>query len=291
MITDIQKFSIHDGKGTRTTVFFKGCPLRCKWCHNPETQNYKRQLYFYKDRCRGCNSCQEVCKHQAAFFTQKCVACGECVTACNYSARKICGRDIGIDELVSEIMKDEPFYEASGGGVTLSGGEVLSTDMDYLLKLMQELYKNGISVNIDTCGYVPFDRIEKVIPYTDTFLYDIKLTDSEEHIRYTGTDNKLIIENLIKLSKLNANIWIRLPIIGGVNDNEGHVNSVAELLKGNEISYSRISLLPYHNTGSSKYELIGYKYPGNDFYTPKEEDMELLKDRMTELGLVNVYIG
>lgn len=291
MITGIQKYSIHDGKGTRTTVFFKGCPLSCKWCHNPETQSFDRQLYFYKDRCLGCNACQKVCKYQAAFDLNKCIACGECVEACNYSARKICGQNIEIDELVDEIMKDEPFYESSGGGVTLSGGEVLATNMDDLKKLMQKLHRNGISINIDTCGYAPFDRFEKVIPYTDTFLYDIKLVDLEEHIRFTGVDNRLIIDNLIKLSKLKPNIWIRLPIIGGVNNNEAHVNSVAELLIGNNISYSRITLLPYHNTGSRKYELIGNKYPGNDFYTPNEESMQLLKDKMTELGLVNVFIG
>ena len=291
MITGIQKYSIHDGKGTRTTVFFKGCPLSCKWCHNPETQSFDRQLYFYKERCLGCNACQKVCKYQAAFDLNKCIACGECVEACNYSARKICGQNIEIDELVDEIMKDEPFYESSGGGVTLSGGEVLATNMDDLKKLMQKLHRNGISINIDTCGYAPFDRFEKVIPYTDTFMYDIKLVDLEEHIRFTGVDNLLIIDNLIKLSKLKPNIWIRLPIIGGVNNNEAHVNSVAELLIGNNISYSRITLIPYHNTGSSKYELIGNKYPGNDFYTPNEESMQLLKDKMTELGLVNVFIG
>ncbi|MCR4653620.1 MAG: glycyl-radical enzyme activating protein [Eubacterium sp.] len=291
MITDIQKFSIHDGKGTRTTVFFKGCPLRCAWCHNPETQSYGQQLYFYEERCRGCNSCRNVCRYQAAFVSQRCVACGACVPACNYSARKMCGRDPGVDELVAEIMKDEPFYEASGGGVTLSGGEVLSTDMDYLQKLMQALYRNGISVNIDTCGYVSFERIEKVIPYTDTFLYDIKLTDPEEHLRYTGVDNRLIIDNLIRLSRSKADIWIRLPIIGGVNDHEGHVKAVAELLKENDISYSRISLLPYHNTGSSKYGRIGSEYPGKNFYTPEAAQMQLLKDKLTEAGLVNVYVG
>lgn len=290
MITDIQRFSIHDGQGTRTTVFFKGCPLCCKWCHNPETQDYDRQIYYYRDRCTGCGLCREVCEYNAIDDTNNCALCGKCISACNYNARRICGEEIDVDNLVCELMKDEMFYETSGGGVTLSGGEVLSSDIDYLTLLISKLYKNGISVNIDTCGYVSFDRFEKVLPYTDVFLYDIKLVDADLHRQYTGLDNGLIIDNLIRLNGKKARIWIRLPIIGGVNNNTRHINSVGRLLIDNNINYERISLLPYHKAGSGKYEQIGSKYSGDDFYTPDENELNEYKRLLMDMGLKNIFI-
>ena len=290
MITDIQKYSIHDGKGTRTTVFFKGCPLRCRWCHNPETQSFEKEIFYFKERCTGCNACRNICPCNAVDGRDRCQLCEKCVDVCNYDARKVCGREISVDQLEKELMKDEMFYELSGGGVTLSGGEVLASNQEYLVALMSRLHKNGISINIDTCGYVPYSCFESVLPYTDTFLYDIKLVDPELHKEYTGVDNTLILDNLKKLNEDGAKIWIRLPIIGGVNDTEIHMEKVAQLLIDNHIHYERITILPYHNTGSGKNELIGQPVIQDEFYTPDEQRLQQLKEILLGKGLMNVHI-
>ena len=193
MITNIQKYSIHDGEGTRTTVFFKGCPLSCKWCHNPETQSYKKGLLFYAERCTGCRACMEECPQGAVSVKDgkvfmeagRCTGCETCIDVCVNNAREICGKTYGIQELTAELLKDQMFYETSHGGVTLSGGEVLARDLDYVENLMKCLKRRGIRINVDTCGAVPWQTFERVLPYTDVFLFDIKVMDSEKHRFYT----------------------------------------------------------------------------------------------------------
>lgn len=238
LVANIQKYAIHDGKGIRTTVFFKGCPLACRWCHNPETQGYGRELIFYEERCTGCGECGEECGNGAVtaadgkVYTDKelCRGCGECVDGCMRNARQLCGRGYSVGELAEELLKDRAFYETSGGGVTLSGGEPLVQDMDYLERLMGTLCGRGISVNVDTCGAVAFERLERVMPYTDRFLFDLKLMDEDKHREYTGRDNGLILENLKLLSGKGARIWIRIPVIGGVNDEAEELERMAGFL-------------------------------------------------------------
>lgn len=299
LVTNIQKYSIHDGEGTRTTVFFKGCPLSCKWCHNPETQSYKKAILFYEERCTGCSMCVMECTQGAISvkdgkaFTDaaKCIGCEACTDACVNNAREICGRTYEVQELTRELLKDQIFYETSNGGVTLSGGEVLAGNLDYVENLMKCLKMRGIRTNIDTCGAVPWQAFERVIPYTDVFLYDIKFMESEKHQLYTGTDNHRILENLVRLSDAGAKIWVRIPVIGGANDVPEEIKAIGEFLKTKGIHACQVNLLPYHNTGSGKYGRAGMEYEGKNFYTPSEEAMSSLKEMLQNYVNYPVYIG
>ena len=300
-VTNIQKFSIHDGDGIRTTVFFKGCPLRCVWCHNPETQAYPPQLQFDRAKCTGCGFCVRVCPNQAVTVDpmtgksvtdpSKCDLCGRCAKACPVSAREVIGREYTVRELVREVMKDEMFYEESGGGVTLSGGEVMTIDPDYLLALVKELHRQGLNVTIDTCGYVPYERFSAILPYVDTFLYDIKAMDPAVHEQYMGVDNRLILENLIRLSRDGARIYIRIPTVKEVNGTREHMQAVIDFLKANEIRVAQVNLLPYHDTGSGKYPRLGLEYGGADLHAPDREEMQGFVELFKSQGFTNTKIG
>ncbi len=295
LITNIQRFSIHDGDGIRTTVFFKGCPLHCTWCHNPETQQYKKQILTDPEKCTGCASCVRVCPQGAVHLeggketTDRmiCDGCGTCTEYCILNLRETAGKEYEIKNLVKELKKDEIFYEQSGGGVTLSGGEVLSVDMDYIEALAKELVRQGITVTVDTCGHVPYENFQRLLPYVSAFLYDIKAMDSEIHKQYTGVDNTLILENLKKLSsdaKRKAKIYIRIPVIKGVNAEDAEMEAIAGWLKAQRIQASQVNLLPYHNTGSSKYGRLGETYRGGEFETPDKEEIERLSEIFRKAG-------
>jgi pyruvate formate lyase activating enzyme len=299
LITNIQKYSIHDGEGIRTTVFFKGCPLTCTWCHNPETQSFSKQLLFQAEKCTGCGSCVNACpshavtiKDNAAYTKESlCVQCGNCEDYCLQNIREMSGKYYTVDELVKEVEKDRAFYEQSHGGITLSGGEVLSQDMTYLLELLEKLSNKGYRVNIDTCGYAPFERFRQVLPFTHTFLYDVKLMDNDLHKKYTGVANQLILDNLKKLSNEGAKIWIRLPLIKGINDRIEHIKELGMFLKEEDILAEHIHLLPYHNTGSNKYTRLNKKYMGEDYKTPSNEELKQLADILHTYGSWNIIIG
>ena len=254
-ITNIQKFSIHDGDGIRTTVFFKGCPLKCEWCHNPETQRFEKEMQVDREKCTGCGTCASVCPNGAVRMTEDhrpswdpkaCTFCGKCENFCPAGVREIVGREYTVKELTKELMKDQMFYEESGGGVTFSGGEVMSMDMDFILAMAKELKRQDVTLTIDTCGYVPYERFEKILPYVNTFLYDVKVMDPELHKKYMGTDNKLILENLIRLSQDGARIYIRIPTIKEVNGNEENMKETIAFLKQHDIHPAGVNLLPYH---------------------------------------------
>ena len=299
-VFNIQKYSIHDGDGIRTTIFFKGCPINCAWCHNPESQRFDKELLYFKDRCTGCGKCVQRCPNgantmvdgKAELDRSKCNACGVCADWCIVQARDIAGKEYTVKELVKEAEKDRLFYEESGGGITLSGGEVMSMDMDYIEQLCKILYNKGYSVNIDTCGFAPYADYKRILPYVDTFLYDIKAMDKATHEKYIGVDNELILENLKKLSADGAKINIRIPTIVGVNATEEFMNDVVNFLKNNNISVKQINLLPYHNTGMHKYSKLDRLYDTDGIMDkPSAESMELFKNIFIKNGFNNTKIG
>lgn len=299
LITDIQKYSIHNGAGIRTTVFFKGCPLSCIWCHNPETQSFSEQLLFDRGKCTGCGSCVPACPSKAIRLTgklaatdeSKCVHCGVCLDYCLQNIREIAGKHYTIKALMEEIEKDKVFYEQSGGGVTFSGGEVFAQDMDYMEELLSKLHGKGYRIDLDTSGYAPFHQIKRLLPYVDTFLYDVKIMDTDLHKRYTGVDNHLILENLKKLSEEQAAIWIRIPVIGGVNNTTAHMEAIAKFIKAEKISIRQIHLLPYHNTGSGKYKRLNREYKGEDYYPPTNDELNNYVTVFQQYGFNRIITG
>ncbi|MBE7004063.1 MAG: glycyl-radical enzyme activating protein [Ruminococcaceae bacterium] len=300
LVFNIQKFSVHDGDGIRTTIFFKGCPLRCAWCHNPESQSYEKELILHRHKCTACGSCVKRCPVGAneivdgtlVFHREKCTGCGACIDWCIPEARELAGREYTVDELVKEAKKDLPFYEQSGGGVTLSGGEVLSMrDMDYVEELCRRLKREGVSVFIDTSGFAPYEHFARLLPYVDAFLYDVKGIDPDEHRENIGADNTLILANLIRLSNDGARIYLRLPIVEGKNDSAENITKLAGFLRENHIEPYRINLLPYHDIGRGKYAGLDRPYDEEGMHVPSGERMEELKAMFETHGFHNIKIG
>ena len=266
-IFDIQRNSFVDGPGIRTTVFFKGCNLNCKWCHNPESQAPQQEMMFYKDKCVGCEKCREVCP----YHLEKCDFCGKCELYCAADARKICGREYKVDEVFFEVVKDKTFYDNSGGGVTFSGGECM-LQIDFLCEILKKCKENGIHTAVDTAGNVPWEYFERILKYTDLFLYDIKLFDREKHKQYTGADNNVILDNLKKLFEGGASVWIRIPVIPGANDTEEEMRKIKEFLK--PYSPLKIELLCYHKMGEHKYDALNMQM--TQFSVPDKATLDKL---------------
>lgn len=265
-IFDIERNSFVDGPGIRTTVFFKGCNLKCKWCHNPESQAPEKEMMLYKDKCIGCGKCREVCPNHL----KKCDFCGKCELFCAADARRICGKEYTVDEVLSEILKDKSFYETSDGGATFSGGECM-LQIDFLCELLKKCKENGIHTTVDTAGNVPWKYFEFIIPYTDMFLFDVKCISENLHIAGTGASNRLIIENLTTLSSVfKGSIFIRIPVIGSFNDTKEEMNKIKEFL--NNINFDKIELLPYHNMGNNKYTALNRVLP--DYIVPDKNKMD-----------------
>jgi len=270
ILFDIERNSYVDGPGIRTTVFFKGCNLRCAWCHNPESQSPKPQMMFYKNKCTGCGKCKEKCPHSL----EECELCGKCTLYCPHDAREICGKEYSVDEVLREIRKDKTLYDNSGGGVTFSGGECM-LQIDFLEEILRACKKNGIHTAVDTAGHVPFERFERIIPYTNLFLYDVKCYDSDMHKQYTGVGNDLILENLRRLLAAGKSIWVRIPVIASVNDSAKEMQRIKDFLCSC-VMPEKTELLPYHAMGEHKYAAIGRKAPY--FSVPSEEKMKELKN-------------
>ena len=259
LISGIKRVEIHDGDGIRTTVFFKGCPLKCIWCHNPESISFKKQLAFYENQCIGCGACERACPNgipRAEITSSKqCIQCFECSKICPTGAITLYGEEYTVDELVRLLIQDKIFYKKSNGGVTLSGGECLA-QTDFAVELAKKLFENGVSVYVDTCGFVEREVLERIIPYTEKFLYDIKAVDSQIHKSLTGKDNKIILDNLMFLVKTGCNIEIRYPFVKGYND--GEYVKIIDLMERMNAKIN-VKVLKYHFLAKSRYIALGMK--------------------------------
>ena len=262
-IFEIKRFAVHDGDGIRTTVFFKGCPLKCVWCHNPEGIDFKPELAYYENKCINCGECIRVCPNNAhtiekgvhIFNRKKCTGCGNCEEVCLGNALTLYGEEVTEDELLPKLLEDKEFYENSNGGVTLSGGECLMQS-DFCAELLKKLKENGINTAVDTCGFVPQQAIDKVIPYTDVFLYDMKAYDEDIHIKCTGYSNKLILENIKYIDSCNKAIEVRIPYVPDYNSDQ--IEKIAVFLKDLN-NLTKVRILPYHNYAGSKYTSLAKK--------------------------------
>ena len=290
-IFNIQKYSIHDGPGIRTTVFFKGCPLNCWWCHNPESQSPSPELIFWKDRCINCNTCLTACPSDAIsiedgiMFTdkRKCSLCGECAKKCPTEAREIIGRKATACEVMKEIEKDIIFYQESGGGVTFSGGEPLM-QQEFLEEILHCCQKKEIHTTLDTSGYCAWPFLDRIREMIDLFLFDVKIMNDEAHKKYTGVSNQIILENLKKLAGENENIIVRIPIIPGINDDAQNIKDIGKFLAS--ISIKCIELLSYHNIASEKYARIGKNYALENTRVPAKEKLSKISNLLREYDLI-----
>ena len=295
MVFNIQKYAVHDGPGIRTTVFLKGCPLNCWWCHNPESQMQLQQILYQEGRCLDCGNCIQICASGALKEkdrklqrdSQACRLCGECADLCPSEALECIGQRMTVAEVMEEIIKDRVFYEESGGGVTFSGGEPLNQP-EFLYQLLENCHREGIHRVVDTCGYGKWENLEEISRLTDLFLYDIKHVDDLLHQQYTGVSNKGIISNLKKLAEIHDQIQIRYPVIPNINDREEHIFKLGKMLR--ELGLQQISLLPYHGTGVDKYRRLEMDYLMQETAPPTAEKMQEIQRILTELGL-NVMIG
>jgi pyruvate formate lyase activating enzyme len=287
---EIQRFSIHDGPGIRTTVFFQGCPLRCLWCHNPEGRATGPLLSFQEDRCVGCGHCFRACPQHAhgmedgqrVLARDECVVCGLCAAGCPARALELIGREFTIDEVLDEALPDRPFYETSGGGLTLSGGEPLY-QIDFAVRLLEAAGQAGLHCAVETCGFVPFPHLERVLPRVDLFLYDIKETDANRHVEYTGVAHRRILDNLRRLHARGARIRLRLPVIPGHNDRPDHFAEAAGLVRSLP-SLEGVELMPYHRLGTSKLSRLGLG-KGPDVEPPASATVDAWIDQFARLGV------
>ncbi len=290
VIFNIQKFSLHDGPGIRTIVFFKGCNMSCLWCSNPESQEVAPQIMFNKNLCTKCGRCQSVCETSAIDMNSvyridksKCIKCKRCVESCLNGALVFEGKKYSVEEVITELKKDSVQYRRSNGGITLSGGEVL-LQPDFAVALLKECKAYGWHTAIETAMYVNSESVKKVMPYIDLAMIDIKSMNDEVHKRFTGVSNNIILKNIKLSDQLTKEIIIRIPVIEGFNADLQSIGEIAQFSKS-LTNLKRIDLLPYHNYGENKYEAIGRDYLLGELKSPSEDKMERLKALVEIMGI------
>ena len=291
MITNIQRFSVHDGPGIRTTVFLKGCPLRCLWCHNPESAHAGQELGYHKNRCTLCGQCVAACPHGALSIdrqevrrnTALCRSCFACAQACPTGAMELYGKEMTPTEVTEIVLRDKRYYDKTGGGVTFSGGEPLF-QADFVVETARLLKQHGISIAVETSLFSSACAVEKVASVTDHFMVDIKAMDDEIHCRAMGCSNQPILENLRRLAALGADVLVRIPVVPGVNDDKENIERTARFLL-EYTPYRTMELLPMHKLAAHKYEALGREYPAQDIPLPEEEHIEALRNILRNLGI------
>ncbi len=292
IITNVQRFSTEDGPGIRTTVFFKGCPLRCPWCHNPEGLSREPELAFSEVKCIGCNECVKVCKVGAPVpggpGCEKCEACFACAEACPSTAREVIGREYSVGKLFDEVKRDEVFYEKSGGGVTASGGEAMVYP-GFLAELFRRLREAGINTALDTSAVVGGEALAEVLENTDLILLDLKIMDEERHKEVVGASLKRIIENIARIDSAGIPIVIRVPVVPGFSDDDDNMEKIAEFAKGLK-NLESVELLSFHQLGEAKYRKLGKPYSLAGLKPPPKERMEALADILRRHGIEKVRI-
>lgn len=283
-IMQAQPFSVNDGEGIRTILFLAGCPMNCQWCSNPEGKTLEKKVGWYERRCMGCGACQRVCPQHIGIDMNlerdKCIACGACVAVCPRSARSFLVNYSEADELIAAVDKHAVFLRGSNGGVTFSGGEatVQSELLDYL---SEQLYNKGYSLALETCGYFDFDKVKPILERMDLIFMDIKHMEEAKHLQYVGISNRLTLENVKRLNEISAQVVIRIPVIGGVNNSKENIRATAKYVH-EKLPKARVELLPYHKFGTMKYEALGLELPDGDFYRPEESEMTRLRAIVAE---------
>lgn len=276
MVYNIQRMSIQDGPGLRTTVFLKGCPLRCLWCSNPESQSFHPQLLVFEDLCVGCGKCEGVCPHGAVTSNGNghrnrdlsiCQNCGACIPKCSPKARVLSGKVMTVEEVMHIVRKDELFYGNSGGGVTFGGGEPTSAG-EFLIELLDACRREGYHTCVDTCGHCTPQDFNRVLGLTELIFFDCKHMDPEEHRKLTGQDNALILTNLREALRSKVPVHIRVPLMPGLNDSEENIAAMADMLR--EYGKEEVDILPSHAFGNNKYSALHKPVPGTRAYEPDE---------------------
>ena len=303
LVFNIQRYSIHDGPGIRTTLFLKGCPLRCRWCHNPESMSGRIQVGFFPERCIGCLECVQACPHgvhlvengQRVLRRERCRGAGKCIEVCYAEALECLGSYLTVEEAVARIERDRPFYETSQGGVTLSGGEPLR-QAEFAIAVLTQCRERGLHAAIETCGYVPWEVLAAAARYADLILFDLKHMDSRVHRRLTGVPNELILANLSRLHAVadRGEVWIRYPLIPTQNDQAENQHAMGECLSQLASPHSRpalrVDILPYHQFGQSKYRKLGQGYPLDSLQPPERPALAAAAEVLASYGL-DPHIG
>lgn len=290
-VFDIRRYSIHDGPGIRTAVFFKGCLLACRWCHNPEGVSFNPELIFRPSRCILCDDCLGICPNEAIkrcndaihVDRSRCRVSGFCTVSCPAEALEVVGMTLSVDQVLARIEADRTFYEQSHGGVTFTGGEPLAQSR-FLQALLVNCQERGLHTVVDTSGYAPWSLIEEILPFVDLFLYDLKLMDNERHREWTGVSNVDILSNLRSLSTVGRDLLVRIPLIPGINDDDGNVQATGEFIASLPHVPS-VEILAYHDMAASKYSALGRQYNFDSLYRPDPGQMEKVASILETYGL------
>ena len=289
-IMQIQNFSVNDGNGIRTTIFLAGCPLHCQWCANPEGMTISTKIAYYQRHCTSCGRCEKHCPSSIGIdlnlHRSQCTSCGACTTVCPTGARKFLVEQHTIQEILDAVKPQIPFFRQSKGGVTFSGGEATLQE-DFFRELAVKLYDMGIDLALETCGYFDFDAVKDILSLMDLIFIDIKTMNSQIHKQYTGIGNEKILQNIVRMRELNAQIIVRIPVIGGVNADDENIQHTAAFVK-EALPGASIELLPYHCYGEAKYEALGLPLPSAAFQTPDAQRMEQLEGFIQAAGVPTI---